>query len=124
MPTTANSLEAWTDTNDALTENLRSVLELLEHEPWSADPASPYVRAENEQQRLLAAIQRHAVTGMKQIDAAIASGGQIAQLNALAKEAKQEAELIKNAAKTIDGITKAVDLVAGVVELFNALPFL
>lgn len=61
---------------------------------------------------------------MKQIDAAIASGGQIAQLNALAKEAKQEAELIKNAAKTIDGITKAVDLVAGVVELFNALPFL
>lgn len=41
MPTTANSLEAWTDTNDALTENLRSVLELLEHEPWSADRPRP-----------------------------------------------------------------------------------
>lgn len=119
-----NSLGAWTETNDTLTEDLHSALELLAHAPWSADPASPYVCGEREQQRILAAMRLHAVAGLKQIDAEIAAGTLIAEINALSAQARHEADLIKNAAKTIQGITKAVDLVTGVVGKFNALPFL
>lgn len=124
MPTNANSLAVWTETNQTLTDDLNSVLELLAREPFSADPASPHVRAQKERERLVNAMQRHAVLGMKLIDDEIAAGPLVGEINDLSKEAKREAELIKNAAKTIDGITKAVDLVAGVVDKFNALPFL
>jgi hypothetical protein len=124
MATNVNSLAAWAETRDTLGENLHSVLELLAHAPFSADPASVYVRAESEQTRLLGEMRRHAVAGIRQIDDAIAASGVIGEINGLSAEARREADLIKNAAKTIDGITGAVNLVAGVVAKFASLPFL
>ena len=124
MAVNINGLEAWTQTKETLSENLHSTLELLASAPFSDDPASPYARAQAEQSRLLDAMQRHAVAGIRQIDETIAASGIVAEIGALSKEAKAEADALKNAAKTIDGITQAVNLVAGVVAKFAALPFI
>ena len=124
MAITTNSLAAWTETNETLTQDLQSVLTFLATAPWSADPASPYALAEAEQTRLTAAIHQHAVTGLQQINDEIAAGPLIAEINALSARAKQEATLIANAVKTVTGITRAVDLATGVVSQFNKLPFL
>jgi hypothetical protein len=124
MATTTSSLAAWTQTNETLTQDLQSVLAFLATAPWSADPASPYVVAEAQQARLTAAIHQHAVAGVRQINDEIAAGPLIAEINALSAKAKQEAALLANAVKTVTGITKAVDLAAGVVSQFNKLPFL
>jgi len=124
MAVNINGLAAWTETRETLSENLHSVLELLARAPFSEDPASPYARAQAEQSRLLEAMQRHAVAGIRQIDDAITASGLLGEVDALSKEAKAEADRLKNIAKTIDGITRAVNLVSGVVAKFAALPFI
>lgn len=124
MPTKVNSLSAWTQTRNTLTQNLVSTLELLETEPASQDPASPYQIAEAKAQQILDEMRRLAVTGLKQIDDQIASGGLVADIAKLSKKAKAEADRLRNATKTIAGITKAVDAVTEVVTAISSLPFL
>jgi hypothetical protein len=124
MATNINSLDAWTQTNETLTVELETVLTVLATAPWSDDPKSLYMQSQAQQSRLNAAIREHAVTGLRQIDAEIAAGPLIAEINALSAKAKQEAALLANAVKTVAGITKAVDLATGVVAQFNKLPFL
>lgn len=123
MATQTNTLSAWTENRDTLTDNLQSILAFLQKEPFSADPASAYVKAQKRQDQTLDDLRRLAVVGIKQIDDAIAASDVVQQINTLSKQARQEADKLKNAAKTIDGISKAVDLAAGVVAKFNALPF-
>ncbi|HEY0044081.1 MAG TPA: hypothetical protein VGB62_05980 [Allosphingosinicella sp.] len=123
MAIKVNSMAAWSQARAALVENLSSTMELLEDAPYSDDPQSPYQQAEAQSQRILGDLKTLAVAGLKQIDAQIASGGVVAQIAAQAAQAKQEADLLANAAKTIGKITKAVDLASSVVTKISALPF-
>src|ERR1051325_9646779 len=124
MATNVNSLAAWAETRDTLGENLHSVLELLAQAPVSTDPGSVYVRAENEQTRLLAEMRRHAAAGIRQIDDAIAARGVIDDIKRVSAEARREADRNKKGEKPTDGITNAVNVVAGVVAKCGSLPFL
>lgn len=124
MPVKVNSLGAWNQTRNTLTQNLVSTLEFLEIEPFSHDPASPYQFAEAKAQQLLDEMRRLAVTGLRQLDDQIASGSLVSDLAKLSKKAKVEADRLKNATKTIAGITRAVDSVTEVVTAISGLPFL
>lgn len=124
MTTKTNDLEAWKQTRNTLAQNLASTLEFLSTEPFSADPDSPFKRAKKQRDRILDEIERLAVIGIKRIDDEIAAGDLVERLNDLATEADEEADRLKEAAKTIDKITRAVDVAAGVVTKFTQLPFL
>lgn len=124
MPTKVNSLGVWAQARNTLTQNLTSTLELLETEPASTDPASPFQIAEAKAQQILDDVRRLAVTGLRQIDDEIASGTLVTDIADLSKKAKAEADRLSKAAKTIDGITKAVDSATEVVTAISGLPFL
>ena len=116
-------MAAWSQARAALVENLSSAMELLQDAEYSDDPQSPYQQAEAQSQRILAELRTLAVTGLKQIDEQIASGGVVADIEAEATQAKHEADLLANATKTVGKITSAVDLASGVVTKIGALPF-
>jgi hypothetical protein len=124
MATKVNSLEAWNETRNTLVENLGVTYAFLVDEPTSDDPTSGYRRGKAEVRRILDELERLSIVGLKQIDDQIAASSLIADITGLAREAKQEADRIKNAAKTIAGIAKAVDMIAGVVTKIAGLPFL
>jgi uncharacterized protein YchJ len=96
----------------------------LESAPYSADPASPYQQAEARSQEILSQLRALAVLGLKQLDAQIAAGPEIAQIESAARQAKQEADALQNAAKTIGSITTAVNAATSVVTQLSGLPFL
>jgi hypothetical protein len=121
MATSMTNLEAWNDTKQALSENLHSVLALLVSAPFSTDPSSDYVRGHAEENRIVMEMKRHARLGIQLVDDEIAASGVVDQINAEAREAKQEADRIKDAAKSIDEISNAVDMVTGVVTKIAAL---
>lgn len=124
MATKTNDLDAWKLTRNTLAQNLASTMEFLATEPFSTVPNSAFQKARAEQDRILAEIKRLAVAGIGMIDDAIAAGDLVERINGLAKEADEEADRLKDAVKTIEGITKAVDVAAGVVTRFTQLPFL
>jgi hypothetical protein len=124
MAVNLSSLSAWTLANQALAENMQSALTLLQDAPYSADPASPYQRAQAAAQALAAQAKRLAVLGLEQIDEDIAGGTLIAEIDSAAAQAKAEADLLAHATKTVEGIAKAVDSVTGLVTKIGALPFL
>jgi seryl-tRNA synthetase len=124
MATKTNNLDAWKQTRNALAQNLASTLEFLSTEPFSADPNSDFRKARAQRDRISDEIERLAVDGIKMIDDQIAASDLVKRLNALAKEADEEADRLKEAIKTVDKITKAVDVAAGVVTKITQLPFL
>jgi hypothetical protein len=124
MAIKVNVLGAWTQTRNTLVQNLTSTMELQQNAPFSQDPASDFVQAGAQADRIQDQIRIHALSGLKQIDNAVAAGKLVKDISDLSKQAKVEADRIKNAAKTVAGITKAVDLVAGVVTKIAGLPFL
>lgn len=124
MAIKVNVLGAWTQTRNTLVQNLTSTMALQLDAPFSQDPASDFVQANVQADRIHEQIRVHALSGLKQIDAAIAAGTLVKDISALSKQAKVEADRIKNAAKTVGGIVKAVDLVAEVVGKIAKLPFL
>lgn len=124
MAVKLNSLAAWSDAHQALAENMASALQLLQDAPYSADPASPYQQAQAAAQALAAQGRTLAVLGLEQIDEAIANGPLLGQIAASAAEAKREADLLANAAKTVDKINAAVGTVTALVTKIGALPFL
>jgi hypothetical protein len=123
MAIKVNSMAAWSQARAALVETLSSAMELLQDADYSDDPQSPYQLAEAQSQRILTELRTLAVAGLKQIDDEIASGGVVAEIAAQAAEAKQEADLLANATKTVGKITSAVDLASNVVSKIGALPF-
>ncbi|MBV8686254.1 MAG: hypothetical protein JOZ90_09475 [Alphaproteobacteria bacterium] len=124
MATQVNSLDAWTQARNALAEDLTSTLELLATEPFSADPDSDFQKARQQRNRILDQLQTLAVTGIKEVDAAIAGGTLIQQIEGLAQDAEDEANRLKAAAKTVANIAGAVDKAAAVVTKIASLPFL
>ena len=124
MTVKVNRLDAWEEARQALARNLASTLEFLAVEPASADPDSGFQRAQRETDRILAETRKLAVAGLREIDDEIAAGDLVGRIATLSKEARDEAERLKRAIKTIDGIVKAVDKAAGVVTKIAGLPFL
>lgn len=123
MAVKLNGLAAWNDAHQALAENMASALQLLQNEPWSADPDSPYQQAQKAAQALAAQGRELAVLGLGEIDQAIADGPEMGRIAASAAEAKREADLIANAAKSVAKITAAVGSVTALVGKIGALPF-
>jgi hypothetical protein len=123
MATKVNSLDAWIQARNALAQDLASILELLATEPFSADPASDFQQAKGQRDRIMNQMQKLAVAGIRQIDAEIAAGQQVQQIQDLANDAEDEANKIKGAVKTVGKITKAVDLATNVVTKITQLPF-
>jgi hypothetical protein len=119
-----NSLAAWTQTRAALVATLQATMALLENEPYSADPASTYQQAEAQSQDIFAQLRALAVVGLKQLDAQIAAGPQVAAIETAARQAKQEADALQNAAATIASITSAVNAATSVATKLSGLPFL
>ena len=124
MPTKVKSLAGWIQARNILIENLSSTFALLETAPFSEDANSDFVRGNAEADRIQEQLRKLAVAGLKRVDDAIASGDLVAEIAALSKEARKEADRLKNAAKTIAGIAKAVDMASGVVTKIAGLPFL
>lgn len=123
MPTALNSVDAWKDSRAALVDALRVVFELLETEPYSSSGSSRYQRLQACANRILDKLRLIALVGLRQIDDTIASGQQIAQLNGLAKQAKQQAAQLQRATATINGIASAIDDAVSVVDRIVGLPF-
>ena len=124
MAVDVNQLEPWRETRNTLAEDLQIVFEFLVTVPASEAPESDYQKAQRQVDRLLAEMRRHAVTGLNAIDEEVAEGDLVARIAALSREAREEAERLKEAVKTIERITAAVDKVAGVVGKIAQLPFL
>ena len=124
MATQVNSLDAWTQARNALAEDLTSTLELLATEPFSADPESDFQKARQQRNLILDQLQTLAVTGIKQVDSAIAGGTLVQQIEAMAQDAEDEANRLKAAAKTVANIAGAVDKATAVVTKIASLPFL
>jgi len=124
MATKVKTLGAWIQTRNTLIENLSSTLELLETAPFSDDPNSNFVRGNAQVDRIQDQLRELALAGLKRVDDAIASGDLVKAISDLSKGAKKEADRIKQATKTIEAITRGVDLVAGVVTRIAGLPFL
>lgn len=124
MTTDVNRLDAWSETRNALVDDLGVTYAFLVDEPTSDDPNSGYRRGKAEARRILDAMERHSILGLKQIDDAIAASELVAEITRLAGEANDEAARLKNAAKTIEGITRAVDMATSVVTKIAGLPFL
>jgi len=124
MATKVNVLGAWTQARNTLVQNLATTFDFLDDVPFSDDPNSDFVKGNAQADRIQDQLRLLALSGLKQIDDAVASGTLVQDISDLSKKAKAEADRIKNAAKTVAGITKAVDLVAGVVTKIAGLPFL
>ena len=124
MAVELNSLAAWTQANAALAGTLQATMAFLEDAPYSADPASPYQQAQAKSRTLLSQLRALSVLGLKQLDAQIAAGPQVAEIETAARQAKQEADALQNAAKTIGTITSAVNAATSVVTKLSGLPFL
>ena len=124
MAVDVNQLEPWRETRNTLAEDLQIVFEFLVTEPASDDPESGYQKAQRQIDRLLAEMRRHAVAGLNAIDDEVAAGDLVARIAELSREAMEEAVRLKEAVKTIERITEAVDKVAGVVGKIAQLPFL
>jgi hypothetical protein len=124
MPTKINSLDEWVQTRNALAQDLSSALEFETHQSFSTDPNSDFQKSKQQRDRILGELKRLAVAGIQQIDDQIAAGTLVQQIKAMAKDAQDEADKLKDATKTIDKITKAVDVAAGVVTKITQLPFL
>ena len=123
MSIDVSGLVAWEDTRNALVDDLGVTYAFLVDEPTSDDPNSGYRRGKAEARRIIDALDRHSILGLKQIDDEVAGSGLVAEITALAREAREEAARLKNATKTIEGITKAVDMATGVVTKIAGLPF-
>ena len=123
MATNVDNLDAWSETRNALVGDLGATYTFLVDEPTSDDPNSGYRRGKAETRRILDAMERHSILGLRQIDDQIAASDLVAEITKLAHEANQEAERLKNAAKTIEGIVNAVDMATGVVTKIAGLPF-
>ncbi|HEY0414009.1 MAG TPA: hypothetical protein VGD66_12805 [Allosphingosinicella sp.] len=124
MPIKINSLDEWVQTRNALAQNLSSALEFETQQDFSTDPASDFQKSKQQRDRILDELKRLAVAGVQMIDDQIAAGTLVQQIKDLTKDAVDEAEKLKNATKTIDKITKAVDVATGVVTKITRLPFL
>ena len=124
MATKVNSLPVWIQIRDALADDLSSTLEFLANAPFSADPASDFQQAKQQRDRIIDEMQQLAVLGIKEIDAEIASGELVQQIEGLAAKADQEANALKNAAKTIGKISSVVDTATSAVVQIGKLPFL
>jgi hypothetical protein len=123
MATKVNSLDAWIQARNTLAQDLTSTLELLATEPFSADPESDFQQGKRQRDRIMDQMQKLAVAGIRQIDAEIAGGTLVRQIEDMAKDAEDEANKIKGAVKTVGKITKAVDLATNVVTKITQLPF-
>lgn len=124
MAIEVNSLAAWTEARAALTGTLQATLLFLENAPYSADLASPYQQAEAQSRQLMTQLRALAVLGLEQLDAQIAAGPQVAEIESAARQAKQEADALQNAATTIASITSAVNAATSVATKLSGLPFL
>jgi hypothetical protein len=124
MATNLNSFGFWAETRNALVAAVGATSQFLVDEPTSDDPNSGYRLAKAEMKRLLDALERLAILGLKQIDDEIAASNLVKDLDAFSKEAKEEADRLKNAAKTIQEIADVVGKITGVVTKIAGLPFL
>lgn len=124
MSIDVNSLDGFRDTKAALADALHAALAVLAQAPYSDDPASPYAQAQAQQTRILAEMQQLAAAGIRQIDQAIETSGIVGEIDALGARAAAEAARIANTAATVGAIANVVDLAAGAVSKFAALPFL
>lgn len=123
MATGVETLSAWTAAKQAQVLAMKAATTILRDAEYSDDPESPYQQAQSAAQTLADAGKRLAVLGLKNIDAAIAAGGVVAEIEAAATDAKQEAALLANAAVKVTKLAKVVTAVSQVVGKIGALPF-
>lgn len=124
MATSVNIIAGWQELNDAIAAAMQSIIEFLAEEPPSEDPASAFQQAQSQMLRLNRLSQEVAAAALQEIDDEIAASDLVDQINALSKEAKDEADALRNAAKTIQGIADVVGKIAGVITKVAGLPFL
>ena len=124
MPIKVRALGSWIQTRNVLFENLTMNMDFQDAADYSDDPASDFRQAQANIKRILAKVQSHGVTGLKRVDEAIKGSDLMVEIAALSAEAKKEADRIKNAVKTVERLTGALDMVTGVVTKIAGLPFL
>lgn len=72
-------------------------------------------------ERTLADMQEHALNGLRMLDQEAADANLAALITAQSKEAKREADRIKNATKDVQKLTKLVGKLTELVGLFGGL---
>jgi len=120
--TRIDELEAWKSARNALFADQASTWEFLQGVDYSGDEESEYQQARGVLDRIARDLRRLGLKGLELVDQAIARSELVESITELAKEAEREAARIKKASKTLDGITKAVDLATTVVTKVVGLP--
>jgi len=118
-----DSFASWKETYWTIDANIGMNLEFLVSADYSDDPDSGYKRAQRNIEELYEKLKLHAVVGLKLIDDQIASSEIMTSIAKLSDEARAEADSIKNAAKTIDNLSRSIGKVTKVVNKFMSLPF-
>jgi hypothetical protein len=115
MPVILKTLPAYRDSRNGLVEAMGAAERVLAVSPFSADPASPYQSAN----RALAAgaiqLRILAFNALRAIDEEIAAGDLVADLNAQAKAAHDEADDIAETAEQIEKAAAVIDRISGIV---------
>lgn len=118
-----SDLPAWEALNRAQAAAMHPATDMLRDADYSEDPASDYQQAKAASRHLADSGKALAVLKLKRIDAAIAAGPLVADINRAAAKAKKEADLIATATAKVEQLTKVVTGVTQVVAKITALPF-
>lgn len=124
MAIEVKTLGSWAQTRNVLVENLGMNMEFQDAADYSDDPNSDFQKAQANIEKIFADLQSHSVVGLKLVDEAIKDSDLIRSISAASAEAKKEADLIKNAVKTVENLSKALGKVTSVVTKIAGLPFL
>jgi hypothetical protein len=115
------NLGSWQRTRNVLVSTLMVLNEAQGAVEFSELPESEFMKLERELRRASANISAHSVYALKLINEAINQSGLIDRIETAAKDAKKEADRIKNATKKIDEITRLVDTGTEIVGFFSNL---
>ena len=124
MDVNISSLGFYEDVYQTLQRAMRWALEVQLRAERSPDPDSDYQRARAIEDEINQLVRRLALMDLQRIDEEIAKSGIVAEIGELTKEAKEEADAIDNATKTVKRIADVVGKIAGVVTKISGLPFL
>lgn len=120
---TMQSFGPWIRTRNVIVSILAQAWDHANAQEFSEDENSEFVKANLVVDDLLELLKDHAVIGLKAFDEEIADSGLIERLAKLSKEAKAEADRIKEAVERVDDFAAALAKVTEVVGELTGLPF-
>lgn len=111
----ANTLGSWQQTRNVLVQTLAMNTDAKVTTAFSKDKDSDFQKLQQNIDTTLEKLSEHALNGLRIVDDAIATGSVLNNLKRASQAAKDEADKIKKATKSIAKLTGLVNLVSSVV---------